>query len=290
MDFKDGKVAIVGLGLLGTSLGLALKGKCFRTVWARRRESLQHAVETGACDRASDNLDEALADADLSVICLPVKTIISLVRENRHLFKGNSVVTDIGSVKRRIVEELEPALADLRVAFVGSHPMAGSEQSGAAAAKKDMYRNATVFITPTDRTSPRACEMVSDLWRMAGAHVVSISPDEHDRVVAASSHLVHVSAAALAKAVLGRKGLSKLLPIACAGGFRDSTRVAASSPEMWEEIIELNSDNLVSELAGLEDGLKSLRESLEKGDYASVSAFLGEAAQLRNKWKHPSDR
>ncbi|HPN84410.1 MAG TPA: prephenate dehydrogenase/arogenate dehydrogenase family protein, partial [Victivallales bacterium] len=270
---------------LGTSLGLALKGKCHRIAWARRKESLDYALKKNACDQACEKLSDAIKCADISVICLPVKTIISFTKENASFFAEGSIVTDIASVKREIVRKLNPELKKHGVDFVGSHPMAGSEHSGAEAAYPEIYRNAVVFLTPSKGTSKLAVSSVADLWKAAGAKIEILSPELHDKTVALTSHLVHLSAAALASSVLqcSNAEFSRRAK-ACAGGFRDSTRVASSSPDMWEEIIDFNSDNIVPALKKLEDILCEFRKSLKNRDLEKVSDMLRKSSELRKKW------
>ncbi len=285
MRKKKQNIAIIGLGLLGTSLGLALKGRYHRIAWARKKESLDYAIRENVCDQACEKISDALERADISIICLPVKTILGFVKENARYFKKKSVVTDIASVKRGIVSELSPLLKKHSVEFIGSHPMAGSERSGKGAAYSTIYKNAIVFITPLKTSSKSAISAVSALWKAAGAKTEMLTPEEHDRTVAATSHLVHLSAIALTLSVLNcSRSKYHIRSKACAGGFKDSTRVAMSSPEMWTEIIEFNADNIISEIEKLETIFCEFRKSLEKGEFRKVSSFLKKAAALRNEW------
>lgn len=278
-------IAIIGLGLLGTSLAMALKGKFKILGWARRKESLDYALQTGVCDQVFSNTKDILSIADITVLCLPVKTIISFASENVPYFKKNSIVTDIGSVKRKIVRDLEPLLSRHSVNFLGSHPMAGSEQSGAEAARDGIYRNALVFITPTENTNSDALASVKQVWKLVGAKTKIISPELHDKTVALSSHLVHLSAVALAGRVLSNDNSSSLIADACAGGFRDSTRIAMSEPRMWNEIIEFNSDNLIPLLKNLEDDICEIRKSLEDKNFDKLLSIMDEAKKLRTDWQ-----
>jgi prephenate dehydrogenase len=277
-------VTIIGLGLLGTSLGLALAGKYHRTAWARRKESLDYALKTGAVDEVFSSPSDAVSNAEITVICLPVKKIIAFVGEHISSFRKGSLVTDVGSIKKTIIENLFYQLRDREVEFVGSHPMAGSEQSGAEAASSKIYSGATVYITPVPENSADAVNKISRMWKDAGGRTLPLSPEEHDKTAAVTSHLVHIAAAMLTSAVLdcGKDEFQRRLR-GCAGGFRDSTRVAASNPEMWEEIIELNSANIIPHLRELEKRICEIRKCLEAREFGKAGEILKKAAGLKKK-------
>ncbi|HPO91330.1 MAG TPA: prephenate dehydrogenase/arogenate dehydrogenase family protein [Victivallales bacterium] len=277
-------IGIIGLGLLGTSLGLSLHGKYKRIGWARRKESLDYAMKINSCDEVYVDVKDVLLNSDIVVLCLPVKTIIKFSKENLHHFAEGIIVTDIGSVKRKIVGELEELFLSKGIKFVGSHPMAGSEQSGAEAAREDIYQNAIVFLTPTERTDNLSLQIVSAMWEATGAKTINISSEKHDEVVAMASHLPHISAAVLAKTILSADE-QKIISLACAGGFRDSTRVAISSPEMWNEIIEFNYDNILLSLTKLENEICEIRNAIENKDFDKIKVFLEIASDLRKKWQ-----
>jgi prephenate dehydrogenase len=284
-------VTIIGLGLLGTSLGQALNGKYRRVAWARRKESRDFALKYNAADAVFDTPDQALRFADVAVICLPVKNIISFIHDNANLFKKKAIVTDIGSVKGEIVQKLFTLLKKKNIEFIGSHPMAGSERSGAEAAFPEIYKDSSIYLTPLKKNTKKAIATISKLWRTAGGKVILIDPDEHDRLVAITSHLVHISAACLASSVLdcSNDDFAKRAN-ACAGGFKDSTRIAVSSPEMWEEIIEFNAKNIIPHLSKMESRLAEMRVALEKRDFSKVGKLLKKSAELKRKLSNSKNK
>jgi len=190
------------------------------------------------------------------------------------------VVTDVGSVKTSVVNELEPLFPN----FIGSHPMAGSEKTGPAAATVDLFREAVCVITPTARSDSKSVERIEELWRSVGGITRRLSPELHDELVSRSSHLPHVLAAQLVNYVL-EPNRPKDQALLCANGFRDTTRIASGSPEMWRDIALHNRENLIRELGGFIDGLEELRKALEKGDASRIDAFFTEARKRRDAWQ-----
>lgn len=232
------KLAIIGPGLLGGSLALAVRrfDDWRVALWARRPEAVAELEELRLADDASADLLRVAADADLVIFCVPVGAMGELARRLLPALKPGALVTDVGSVKGSVVEELEPIFSG-RARFVGSHPMAGSEQTGVRAARADLFEGAACMVTPTANSNASAVEEVERFWKKLGCRVSRVTPASHDELVAAISHLPHLAAAALVNAV-GEK-----MPGAfeMAGpGFRDTTRVAAGAPEMWTEIFQSN--------------------------------------------------
>ncbi|MDD3119523.1 MAG: prephenate dehydrogenase/arogenate dehydrogenase family protein, partial [Victivallales bacterium] len=228
-------VAVVGLGLLGTSLAMALKAKKIPvTGWTRRREIRNWAVAQQIITATADDVESVLGQAAITVICLPIPEIIAFVRDHAGAWRPGAVVTDIGSVKEVIVTAGEAELVPRGVHFVGSHPMAGTEKSGPEHAFPELYDNAEVFVTPTKQTDPAAVAAVRQLWELIGTSVVAIDPATHDNLVAHTSHISHLLALSLTEAVLDcREELRPLRYSGCATGFRDTSRIASSSPKMW---------------------------------------------------------
>jgi prephenate dehydrogenase len=277
-----GRVAIVGLGLMGGSLGLALKRKGLaRCVagYARRQAVRRRALRIGAVDEVYADLREAARNADLVVFCVPILTIPRLVSDCASVLRAGCVVTDVGSTKRIVVAAMERALAGRDVHTVGSHPIAGSEVAGIGAARADLYRGMVVVVTPTLRTPAAPLRMVKAFWKALGARVEVLTPEKHDRVLAATSHGPHLAAAALAESVLGRD--NPALCTFCGTGFRDATRIAAGSEDVWHDIAATNRKPIGRELARIEKRLRYLRRNLEKGNLASVRRFLADARNLR---------
>ncbi len=281
-----GKVALVGVGLLGGSLGLALRERRIARVvagYARRDATLAECRQRGAVDLATRNLGQAVGDADVVVLCTPVCQMAGLARECLPFLKAGAVLTDVGSVKGAVVAIIEPLLARSEATFVGSHPMAGSEKTGVLAARADLFVGARCVITPTPRTPPAALNTLRGLWSSVGAEVLELSPAFHDDLVARSSHLPHVVAATLARYVLS-PAHAREQALLCATGFRDTTRVASGSPEMWRDIATANRAALSRVLDVFVHDLAEFRELLDAGDPAALEAFFAEAKSRRDAW------
>lgn len=275
------KVTLVGVGLLGGSLGLALKQRKLAARvegFVRREASVRECQKLGVVDQAHLDLPTAIRGADLIVFCTPLAQMRELAQ--RMNSAGDALVTDVGSVKVSVVNELEPLFAD----FIGSHPMAGAEKTGPAAATPDLFNDAVCIITPTPRSKPESVERLEQLWRSVGAIPRRLSPEAHDELVSRSSHLPHVLAAELVNYVLAGDR-PKDQPLLCANGFRDTTRIASGSPEMWRDIAVSNRENLLRELAGFIEGLEDFRRALEKGDSRRIEEFFAEAKKRRDEWQ-----
>ena len=273
-------VAIIGLGLMGGSLGLALRERRVARVtgYARRPDTRHLAVEGGFVDACADSPYAAVVEADIAIFCTPVLTIPSLIAECRNAFRAGCVVTDVGSTKDQVQRESAKALAGSRAVFVGSHPMAGSEKSGLDAARADLYNGATVAVTPGGENA--ATDRICRLWQAVGARVVRLDAAEHDALVARTSHLPHLVASLLVS-VAGRD-VTAASPF-CGPGFRDTTRVAAGSPELWHDIVKTNRDALLVELRTLDAELGALTAMLEQGDYEGIKTLLAKGRSLRTR-------
>jgi prephenate dehydrogenase len=279
------KVSIVGVGLLGGSLGQALRKRKLASEvvgCVRRQATIAEAKRAGAVDSATLDYIAGVKNADLIVLCTPIaqmaRTLAPLVP---HL-KPGALITDVGSVKGLVVRDLEALAAKAGADFIGSHPMAGSEKTGVSAARPDLYTGAVCVLTPTKKTSPRALKEISQLWTLLGARVVKLSPAKHDQLVARSSHLPHLLAAQLVNHTLGRKEVEQAL--LCATGFRDTTRIASGSPEMWRDIALANRANLARTLGDFTNELRSLQKLVQSGDHKKLSRFFEQAKQRRDAW------
>jgi prephenate dehydrogenase len=274
-------VAIVGIGLLGGSLGMALRQRelARRVIGIARREATlaearaMYALDVGSLEIA------AAAEADLVVVAAPVLSIPPLVEALAPHLRPGAIVTDVGSTKATLMQTLEPLLpahADL----VGGHPMAGSEQAGVLAARADLFEGAIYVLTRGERTRPESVERLAELARRLGARPVEMDAALHDAAVARSSHLPHVVAAALAEAA-GRGAPAEMVRLLVAGGFKSTTRIAASSPEMWRDICLTNRPALLAALADFEAALGRFRAQLEAGsEEGLLEAFAqGKAAR-----------
>lgn len=278
------KVTLVGVGLLGGSLGLALKQRKLAVRvegFVRRPASRDECQRLGVVDAAHLDLAAAVQGADLIVFCTPLGKMRELAERISALVQPRQpLVTDVGSVKASVVNDLEPLFGD----FVGSHPMAGSEKTGPAAAVPDLFQDNVCIITPTPRSNPKSVERVEELWRSVGAIPRRLTPEIHDELVSRSSHLPHVLAAELVNYVLG-PGRSEDQAALCATGFEDTTRIASGSPEMWRDIALHNRENLIRELGRFMDGLEDFRAALKKGDLRRVEQFFAEAKKRRDAWR-----
>lgn len=280
------KVTLIGVGLLGGSLGLALQRKHLAkhvTGYVRRAASIEECARARATTHATGDLAEAVTDADLVVFCTPVTQMAQLLRTAAPHLKAGAIITDVGSVKRSIVRELEPIAKKAGARFVGSHPMAGSEKTGVLASREDLFVNAVCVVTPTARSERNAVREVEQLWEAVGARVLRMSPTKHDLLVSRSSHLPHVVAANLVKLVLDPAHPPEQR-ILCANGFRDSTRIASGSPEMWRDIVQTNSDYLARALRQLSKQLNTFADWAERGDYRRVKQLFEEAKERRDTW------
>lgn len=280
------KVSLIGVGLLGGSLGLALRQRGLAkevTGFVRRAASLAECEASGVVNRATLDLADATRCADLIVFCTPLGQMTGLARAMLPQLKRGAVVTDVGSVKAAVVRGLEPLFARVGAHFVGSHPMAGSEKMGVAAARADLFQDAVCVVTPTARTRPAALRRVESLWREVGCRVLRMDAGSHDRAVARASHLPHAVASALAHRVLDPRQPDAVARL-CAGGFRDTTRIALSSPEMWRDIGLSNRRHLARELRGLKDTLAELADAIEAGDASALLKFHETARARRLAW------
>ena len=280
------KVSLIGVGLLGGSLGLALRARRLASEvhgYVRRAEIAPAAVAAGVVDHATSNLGAAVAGADLVVLCTPIGQMASLVGSLApHLARG-TLVTDVGSVKGMVVGQLEPLVEAAGGWFVGSHPMAGSERTGFESAREDLFDRAICVITPTERTHGPARERLEALWTAVGAQVLRLSPSQHDELVSRSSHLPHVVAAGLANYVLSPAHV-RTQALLCASGFRDTTRIAGSSPEMWRDIALANREHLGRSLGVLVADLQEFQRALDEQDAAAVEDFFSKARTRRSDW------
>lgn len=277
-NFKS--IAVFGPGLMGGSLLMAMRRRHPHVrlgVWARRPEALEDVKRRGLADFASTDAPDVARQAECIVLCLPVDKMRPPAEAIAGEAGPETMVTDVGSVKRPVVDELEDVFAK-HGNFVGSHPMCGSEEAGMAAARADLYDNALCVVTPTARSRPEMVQAAEDLWRMVGARVATMAPGRHDRAAALVSHVPHVAAAALVELVAAESPDVRQL---CAGGFRDTTRVASGPADLWTAILALNRDETVRALGELTDLLGSIRAALADNRLKDVATLLAAAAAHR---------
>ncbi len=279
-------VAIIGVGLVGGSLALALRraGAVGTIVgYDRDAQSLERALSLGVIDTPSDSASEAARGAELVVLAVPVRSIGPVLHDVALALDRAGVVTDVGSTKGEVVRQAEEELRDLFPRFVPGHPIAGRETSGVEAAVAELFRSARVVLTPTPRTDRDAIELVSACWEAAGARIATMAPEAHDRIFAAVSHLPHILSFALVSEIAARAEAAELLGFA-AGGFRDFTRIAASSPEMWRDVALQNRAALLDELDRYGARLAVFRELVDKGDGPGLERLMTEARTARHAW------
>ena len=280
------KITLVGVGLLGGSLGMALRKRRLAgsvVGFVRRAASVKESQGLGAVNMATRNLRQAVEGAELIVLCTPIAQMRSLVEQMLPWLRPGAIVTDVGSVKGSVVRDLETLVARGGAHFVGSHPMAGAEKMGVAAARADLFEGAVCVVTPTRKSNPAAVRKIEELWKSVGARLLRLSPEAHDEFVSRSSHLPHVVAAQLARLILS-PGYSKEQGMLCANGFRDTTRIASSSPEMWRDIALANRQNLSRALGSFTQGLQDFNRALKRGDVVAVASFFAQARERREQW------
>jgi prephenate dehydrogenase len=271
-----GTVAIVGVGLIGGSIGLALRARGLngRVIGIGRDEArLDEAVALGVIDEGTTDLEAGVAAAEVVVVCTPVTRIAADVRLAAAHGPAGVLVTDAGSAKRRIVEEVERE-ARPRAVFVGGHPLAGSERKGAAHARADLFEGRVCVLTPTARTPPDRLRRAHGFWTRLGCRVIELDPAAHDEALALTSHLPHAVAAALTAAVP-----AECLPLA-AGAYRDGTRVAGSDAPLWTGIFLDNRAPLLRALDRFQDQVARFRQALEAGDAETIRSWW-DAARAR---------
>jgi len=251
--------------------------------YVRRESSIAECLSVGAVDSAACNLKEAVMGADLVVLCTPIGQMTSLLKQMCGSLSKGALITDVGSVKRAVVTPLERLARKAGAEFVGSHPMAGSEKTGVKAAKADLFQGAICVVTPTRKTSQGALERIEALWRSIGSQVLRMSPGEHDRLVSRCSHLPHLLAAQLTHLVLD-PSLPEDQQRLCANGFRDVTRIASGSPEMWRDIALANGDYLCEAAEQFTKRLRSICRAIRKGDGERLMVFYQEAKSRRDAW------
>lgn len=280
------KVTLIGVGLLGGSLGLALKRRQLAARvegYVRRDASVAECERLGVVDRATTDLLAAVKDADLIVFCTPIAQMRALAEQSLPALKPGALITDVGSVKGGVMAELDPLFSKAGAEFIGSHPMAGAEKTGPAAARADLFEKAVCVVTPGTKTSPKSLQRIEELWTAVGGRTLRLTPDQHDSLVARSSHLPHVVAAELANYVLS-PAHPKEQPALCASGFRDATRIASGSPEMWRDIALANRKHLARALGVVVEDLQEFQRALEAGDAKAMEEFFETAKHRRDQW------
>ncbi|MBA4543150.1 prephenate dehydrogenase [Thermoactinomyces daqus] len=280
------KIAVLGIGLIGGSLALGLKERTNVTVigFDRNEQDLQFAKAIGAIDEGTTKLDEAVRDADVVIIALPVGKIKQTIEELNLLpLKENCIVTDVGSTKAEIVRSGRK-LSGRGITFIGGHPMAGSHQSGIKAARSLLFENAYYVLTPEPHTSLAAVQKLSRLLALATkAELVIMDPVHHDRIVGAISHLPHIIAAGLVNMVGDYKEDNEWFHRLAAGGFRDLTRIGASHPIMWRDVLLTNREELIKLMDDWIERMARVRSAIMETDPECIEHFFTRSRAIRSK-------
>ncbi|MBI4744492.1 MAG: prephenate dehydrogenase [Actinobacteria bacterium] len=281
---KTDKVAIIGIGLIGGSLGLALKqisNPPKITGIARRQEVIDKAIETGAIDEGTTFFEEGVKDADIIFIATPVGSIVDIAKKIIPYLKQKAIITDVGSTKATIVKEIEEA-APSDIYFIGGHPMAGSEQTGVEAATPFLFKNSYYILTPTKKTNNEAFSHLHSLLTQIGAYVLAIDAEKHDSTVATISHLPHFAAASLVNVTQSRMNENENLIKLAAGGFKDMTRIAIGSPEIWLDIAFENRTAILEALNAYKKEIEKIYEFIKDKDKEGLMQRLNEAREKRS--------
>jgi prephenate dehydrogenase len=286
MNTRFERVAVIGVGLIGGSFALALKaaGACGSIVGVGRNpNNLARARELGVIDAQAADPAQAVRGADLVLLAAPVAQTAQILGALSASLGPRTLVTDAGSTKRDVAAAARGALGARAAQFIPGHPIAGGEQSGVSAAKADLFRGKRIVLTPLDENPPADVAIVDAAWTTCGARVSRMTPDAHDAVFAAVSHLPHLLAFALVHEMAGRDNAAQLFDYA-ASGFRDFTRIASSHPEMWRDICLANRDALLAECTRYQGTLDALRLLLERGDGEGLERLFAEARRARDAW------
>lgn len=282
LHFK--KVAVIGVGLIGGSLAIVLRrdGLAGHIVGiGRGLGNLEAAKRLGLVDSYTREVGEGVEDADLVVVAVPVLKIAETIKQAAPHLKPGCIVTDVGSVKGAVIEAVAPLVPE-GIHFVPGHPIAGTEHSGAEAAFGELYAGRKCILTPTDRTDPAALEKVKLVWEATGAKVVVMDASTHDMVLAAVSHLPHMIAYTLVNTVGDMEDAGVDALGYSAGGFRDFTRIASSSPEMWTDICAMNRGQILDTIDGFAKRLSKLRALIDRGDLDALKKEFERAKNLRD--------
>lgn len=272
------RVTIIGLGLIGGSLGLAIKKRRIAKEVigvSRRRSTINKALSLGVVDAATLDLKKGVKESDFIILTAPVLKIIDIGKAILPFLKKDAILIDAGSTKKCIVKEIERVIPD-GVDFVGSHPLAGSERSGVIYADKDLFKNSFCILTNTKNTNKKALGKVARFWNALGSKVEIMSPESHDKIISGLSHLPHAASVSLCN--VSRKENLHL----AAGGFRDTTRIASGSPELWKDIFITNRENISKDIRVLKKELSKVESALKKNNSLALLKLFKKAKTLRD--------
>lgn len=276
------QITILGPGLLGASIGIAARerGLAKKIVsWSRRAETRANCLTQPWCDEVFDSPEAACRESQFVIICTPVQTIVPLLSRIAEELCPEALITDVGSTKSRICREAQ-GVALNGATFIGSHPMAGSEQTGMAHARGDLFEAAACIVTPIENTPSAKVRQLSTFWESLGMQVTHASPEHHDEIVAHISHLPHLLSSALCS-FLARKDPS--WRALAGGGLRDTTRIASGDPGLWRQILESNREEVIRAISGLEDELHQIKAALVNEDTVTLNQRLERGKNYRDQ-------
>jgi len=284
--FSSQRLTIIGVGLIGGSLARALRrtGECGEIVGCGRDEAhLQKALELGVIDRYELEVASAVAGADVVVLAVPLRAMLSVLKQMVPALSPAVVITDVGSAKGCVVEEARAVLGSRFTDFVPGHPIAGTEKSGVEASFAELFDHRSVILTPVEETDAAKCARVSAMWQAAGANVTEMAVSHHDEVLAATSHLPHLLAFSLVNTLASLDESRDIFAYA-AGGFRDFTRIASSDPLMWRDICMENRDAVLEVLQHFNNDLRQLEEAVRDNDGDAVVNVFTRAKETRDRF------
>ncbi len=279
-------LCVIGTGLIGGSLCLALKAKnyCVHIVGAGRREqTLRQAQQLNIIDRYYTNIADAVADADMVFVSVPLGAMQTVFEQIKPALKTSAIVTDAGGAKQEVQTTAEAVFGSQANRFVAGHPIAGTENSGPGAAFAELYQNRQVILTPTSGTQKKAIEQVTAMWQATGANVETMNALHHDKVLAATSHLPHAIAYALVDCLASMDDIDEIFRFA-AGGFRDISRIASSDPVMWRDIFLQNREQILEMLMRYRGELDIIYNALQSSDAESLEALFARAKKSRDQF------
>lgn len=280
------KILIFGIGLIGGSIALSAKKSGFASDIVgvgRNQENLNDAIKLKLIDRTSQDLKKDISEAHIIIIATPVAQFPIILKLIQPHLSSHTIITDVGSTKTDIIKSAKQILGPQYSQFIGGHPIAGSEKHGATAAHIDLFKNKNVILTADQDTSFEAKQKIEMLWKNAGAIVSNMSHNDHDKIFSTISHLPHLLAFSLVDMITQRTNANELLKYA-ASGFKDFTRIAASSPEMWKDITLANKKFILEDIQLFENQIKLLKEAIEQEDTKKILALFENASKTRNEW------
>lgn len=272
------KISIIGVGLLGGSIGMDVKKKGIADEVVgvvHRPEQIEECIKAGAIDKGTLHNSEGTIDADMIIFATPISVMPKIAEEIKPNVKPETIVMDVASVKGKLVKQMEDVLG---TNYIGTHPMAGSEKKGISAAKAGLFYRSKCIITPTDKTRPKFLKEAMEFWALLKANTVILNPEEHDKLIALVSHLPHLMASVLVNIMTDESKASL-----CIGpGFRDTTRIAASQPLLWQEICEWNREEILAIIDKFQNEFSAFRGLIERSDWSGVFDKLKKAKEIRD--------